>query len=192
MARTSKSDPIRVAFVEGPWQNGRLGLTLAPGKQQRVAATGAWARDLDADLLRLRDEHGTSTLVTLLTDEELVWARIERLSQACRAHGIEQLRLPIRDGGVPEDPAALAWLVAQILSRLRAGKTVVVHCMGGLGRSGLVAACTLVAAGHRPARAIADVRKARPGAIETTAQEGEVGRFVGYWRELRSTPQDSQ
>jgi protein-tyrosine phosphatase len=186
MARTSSKYPIRVGFVEGPWQGARLGLTLAPGKHQPIAASGAWARDLDADLLRLRDEHGAKTLVTLLTDEELVWARIQRLSEACRSHGIEQLRLPIRDRGVPEDPAALVRLVEQILSRLRAGETVVVHCMGGLGRSGLVAACALVADGRRPSRAIADVRRARRGAIETTAQEGEVGRFVRYWREHRA------
>jgi protein-tyrosine phosphatase len=62
--------------------------------------------------------------------------------------------------------------------------------MGGLGRSGLVAACALVAEGWHPDRALAGVRKARRGAIETTEQEHEVGRFVGYWREHRAASGD--
>ena len=167
-------------------------MTIAPGKHQAVASSGAWARDLDDDLLRLRKEHDIGVLVTLLTDEELVAVGIERLPEACRVHGIEQLRLPIRDGDVPENPIALVRLVEQIRSRLRAGETVVVHCMGGLGRSGLVAACTLVADGRTPDRAVADVRRARPGAIETAAQEREVERFEGYWRRYRALRPEPQ
>jgi hypothetical protein len=49
---------------------------------------------------------------------------------------------------------------------------VVVTCMGGLGRSGILAACLLVSAGTAPEAAIAAVRAARgPRALETIAQE---------------------
>ncbi len=55
-----------------------------------------------------------------------------------------------------------------------------VTCMGGLGRSGTLAACTLVAAGVSPAAAIASVRAARgPRALETSAQEAFVSTFAG-------------
>ena len=49
---------------------------------------------------------------------------------------------------------------------------MVVTCMGGLGRSGTLAACLLVSAGTAPEAAIAAVRAARgPRALETIAQE---------------------
>jgi protein-tyrosine phosphatase len=51
--------------------------------------------------------------------------------------------------------------------------------MGGLGRSGTVAACCLVAAGMSPEAAIAAVRTARgPRALETIAQENFVVTFA--------------
>ena len=59
------------------------------------------------------------------------------------------------------------------------GESVVVTCMGGLGRSGMIAACTLVDAGVASAAAIASVRAARgPRAIETSGQEAFVSAFA--------------
>ena len=54
--------------------------------------------------------------------------------------------------------------------------------MGGLGRSGTIAACVLAARGVEPGRAIELVRAARPGAIENAAQEAFVGQFREAWR----------
>lgn len=45
------------------------------------------------------------------------------------------------------------------------------HCKGGLGRAGTVAARLLIEFGQAPEDAIACVRAARPGAIETHQQE---------------------
>jgi len=77
-----------------------------------------------------------------------------------------------------------ARLIERILVAARAGQTVVIHCRGGLGRSGTVAAACLVALGHQPADAIELVRSARPGAVESTSQE----RWVHSYSEAR-TPQ---
>jgi len=52
-----------------------------------------------------------------------------------------------------------------------AGERVLVHCRGGVGRAGTVAALMLVECGESPAIAIQRVRAARPGAIETAGQE---------------------
>ena len=59
------------------------------------------------------------------------------------------------------------------------GEAVVVTCMGGLGRSGTVVACCLVAAGVTPDAAIVAVRAARgPRALETAGQESFVAAFA--------------
>ena len=48
---------------------------------------------------------------------------------------------------------------------------MLVHCRGGLGRAGTIAARLLIELGIEPATAIERVRAVRPGAIETRAQE---------------------
>ena len=54
---------------------------------------------------------------------------------------------------------------------LLAGHRVLVHCRGGLGRAGTVAARLLVELGVPAVEAIRRVRAARPGAIETIEQQ---------------------
>ena len=51
------------------------------------------------------------------------------------------------------------------------GESVVVHCRGGLGRTGLIAVRLLVELGESPVSALVRVRAARPGAVETVEQE---------------------
>jgi ADP-ribosyl-[dinitrogen reductase] hydrolase len=55
-------------------------------------------------------------------------------------------------------------------AQLCAGETIGLHCGAGLGRTGTVAALILIERGFTPSEAIAAVRRARPGAIETAAQ----------------------
>jgi protein-tyrosine phosphatase len=73
---------------------------------------------------------------------------------------------------------ATVTLVEGIVGHMRRGETVVVHCRGGLGRSGTIAACCLVATGRDPVEAIRMVRKARPGAVEVESQVDFVKRFA--------------
>jgi ADP-ribosyl-[dinitrogen reductase] hydrolase len=55
---------------------------------------------------------------------------------------------------------------------LRDGGNIVIHCRGGIGRAGMVAARLLVELGDAPDVAIAKVRVARhPRAVETLEQE---------------------
>ena len=50
MIRTSETDPIVVAEVEVGKGRGKIGVTLAPGKNDGRSFGGTWARDLDKDL----------------------------------------------------------------------------------------------------------------------------------------------
>jgi protein-tyrosine phosphatase len=174
--RTSASNPIQVAWIlEGP--KGRLGVTFAPGKRAPSAYGEAWARDLEADLDRLVRDLGTEVLVPLLEEEELSHLGITDLVARAKAKGLLVERLEIRDGDVPERSGAER-LVSGILAHLEAGRTIVVHCRGGLGRAGTIAACVLVALGAEARAAMERVRAARPGAIENRMQERFVESFV--------------
>jgi protein-tyrosine phosphatase len=163
--RTSESSPLYVDFLpaDAIGLAGRIGLTIAPGKRDHF---GLWDRDLELDLDRLRQHHGASLLVTLLEEHELRLLRIPNLPARAEAHGLGTEWFPFEDGGVPADEPGLWSLVDRILDAVRPGRTVVIHCRGGLGRSGLVAASCLIALGRAPTEAIDSVRAARPGAIE--------------------------
>jgi hypothetical protein len=180
--RTSETDPIRVDFLPadaglGP---GRLGMTFAPGKKAPGVA-GNWDRDVDADLERLVSEFGARMLVTLLRPSEYELLGIEDLPDRTAAHQLDFHAFPITDAGVPSSIESVATLVQMLVDRVRSGDTVVVHCRGGLGRAGLVAACCLTAIGYDAEHAIATVREARNGAIENSDQEEFIAKFADEW-----------
>ncbi len=158
---------------------GRLGLTRAPGR---------WAagRSLDSDV-RLREDvealariHGAKLLVTLV--ERLELAELGDLRAEARRARVAWVHFPIPDMWVPSDVAATRRLVGRMLRTLERGDAVVVHCWGGLGRAGTIAAACLVARGTPPRAAIAAVRAARPGAVQTDAQEQFVADFAALVR----------
>ncbi len=61
------------------------------------------------------------------------------LETLAEGRGMRFHHLPIRDQGVPSQEEAVGWMRA-IDRSSNAGGHIVVHCMGGLGRSGTIAA----------------------------------------------------
>jgi len=172
MLRTSEADPLQIASVEAGARRGRIGITFAPGKNDRSASGGPWARDLGRDLDVIVD-WGARALVTLLEPQELAWLAITRLGAEVERRGMEWLHLPIRDVSVPGPEFEAKWPAAseRLRACLDAGENIVVHCRGGLGRAGMISARLLVETGIDPEVAMARVRTARRGAIETLEQE---------------------
>lgn len=119
------------------------------------------------DLVSLA-ESGVAALVSL-TEEPLDPALVEKA-------GLEYLHLPVADFGVPSvDQIRLFVEFVRAAEKNRGGSTAV-HCGSGLGRTGTMLACYLVAEGRSPDEAIAMVREARPGSVETPRQEELVRR----------------
>jgi ADP-ribosyl-[dinitrogen reductase] hydrolase len=133
--------------------------------------TGAWARDLKLDLTAIKD-WGAIALLTLVEDWELKKLRVEHLGTVARQLGLKWFHLPIVDGRIPEEKFENEWEVTgpKLTNLLSAGRDIVVHCKGGQGRAGTIAARLLVEMGVAPREAMARVRKSREGAIEK-AQE---------------------
>ena len=99
----------------------------------------------------------------------------ERAHGAARLdpHGIAEIHLPVRDFTAPT-LEQLERGVAELERAMRKGKVVAVHCGGGLGRTGTLLACYLVGRGLDPSDAIAELRRLRPGSIETREQVNAV------------------
>lgn len=175
MTRTSFTHPLQIATVDTLPGHGRIGVTFCPGKTQAGGMSGAWARDLGIDVQTIAD-WGACAVVTLIEDHELKALQVEALGQAVQARHMDWLHLPIRDIDVPGSAFEAAWVhVGEGLrDRLRAGFDIVVHCKGGLGRAGTIAARLMAELGIDPREAIERVRAVRPGALETAAQEAHV------------------
>jgi ADP-ribosyl-[dinitrogen reductase] hydrolase len=170
--RTSKSHPIEANHIASPTA-GQLRITLAPGKKH-----GSWDRDLNTDLARLVNHYDVQHIVCLVEDWELQRLAMHGYAEACAERSVLLHRLAIRDGGVPTLAAAHA-LATMIADLLEQSSNVVVHCKGGLGRAGTVAACVLVVQGATADRAIKHIREVRsPRAIENRTQESFVAEFA--------------
>lgn len=180
MIRTSQSHPLLIAEIPIGQKGGGVGVTFAPGKFQEFAMTGSWARDLDTDLAAIR-AWGAAHLITLIEPWEFEQLRIEQLPERASQQGLQWYGLPITDGAAPDGRFLIPWktLGPALCDDLLAGRRLVVHCKGGLGRAGTVAALILMdtQAVQSASSAIAKVRAVRPGAIETRAQE----EFIQRW-----------
>ncbi len=191
-ARTSTTDPLQIATVQAGHGFGRIGITLCPGKKQPHPVMGGWDRDLGADLDAIQ-RWGATVVVTLVEQHELESLAVPGLAGEVARRHMEWLHLPIRDVSVPTAAFEAAWDQAGegLHARLRHGFDVLVHCRGGLGRAGTVAARLLVEAGLEPHEAIRRVRDARPGAIETPEQEAYVHRQARAPERRPATTEDA-
>ncbi|RBP08673.1 cyclin-dependent kinase inhibitor 3 (CDKN3) [Roseiarcus fermentans] len=172
MIRTSETDPIHIAELDLGAGCGRIGVTFAPGKNDGESFGGSWARDLDRDLDAIA-AWGAKIVVTLLEQRELRGLAITELGAGVERRGMEWLHLPVPDVSTPGPDSDAEWRAAsqRLRSQLEAGDNILVHCRGGVGRAGMIAARLLVETGVDPDVAMGRVRAVQPGAIETGAQE---------------------
>jgi len=179
VARTSHTHPLQIAEVRASLAHGRIGITFCPGKHDHFAHTGAWARDLGIDLDTIA-KWGAKLVLTLVELSELKELKVPQLGHEIKLRGIAWRHLPIADFSVPTKSFEEEWATQgrEIREMLRNGDDVLVHCKGGLGRAGMMAARLLVELGMDPEEAIHSVRRVRKGAIETPAQLALVRRTV--------------
>lgn len=92
-----------------------------------------------------------------------------RTSFELAERGVDAYFFPVDDFHAFE-PKDLRLLLDVLTGCLDDDQTVMVHCWAGQGRTGTVAACALIDRGSSPEDALADVRRARPGAVENAPQ----------------------
>ncbi|XP_049849652.1 uncharacterized protein LOC126319967 [Schistocerca gregaria] len=177
---TSDNNPLQVDFLPDDElymnQTGRLGLCMCIGRKKRKLHH-EWDRDMTKDLKRLKTFFHCDVLVSLIRQNEMNLLKIPNLIEEVENLGIESIHFPILDKWIPDSMTRVIELVCVLVSRLRSGKSVIIHCNGGKGRSGTIAVACLVAMGKKVSSAIEAVRKARPGTIRNPLQIIFVKRF---------------
>jgi protein-tyrosine phosphatase len=153
------TEPFAIHSVTLPG-GGEIGLCRMPGREGRLAE----------DMARIAAWSPT-VVVTLTETQELAAHGVDALPQMLARSGIGHRSFPIVDFGVPGDDDATAADLAQALHPLLdQGRRVLVHCMGGCGRSGMIALRLMVERGEAADAALARLRAVRPCAVETERQ----------------------
>ena len=122
---------------------GKLQLHSMPGR--REALESVWEQ--------IRRE-GIHLIVCLAAPEEIraksraYAAALEAKTVPCTVNA-----LPVPDFGVPEDREAFWSLASTIAQQLGAGNRVLIHCGAGVGRTGTLAICVLLALGETHSKA---------------------------------------
>ena len=174
---TSQQSPYKIIDIAHIVTNhdnlsikGRLTISISPGKKD-----GRWNRDLYSDLRVIKD-NDIQIIVCLLEWNEMKMLNIVDYPSIAQENGFLFYHLPIRDRCAPTQNE-LNSLVPVIINHLVTGQNVLVHCRGGLGRAGAVAACCLGHFGYNSQQAMDTVRSQRPGAIQTRKQESCVIQY---------------
>jgi protein-tyrosine phosphatase len=135
------------------------------------------ARPRGGDWLDLEVEgwrkQGVDIVVSLLIDAENEEFGLQKEAVTAEQSGIRFYSFPIEDRGVPSSKNGLDRLVAQLGSLIRQGKNLAIHCRQGIGRSSLVAAAVLLAAGDDLNDSLQEIRDVRGLEVPETSQQRE-------------------
>jgi protein-tyrosine phosphatase len=155
ISRTSRTHPLEIAEVPTGPMGGVIGITFAPGKKQALAASGAWDRDLESDL-DVISAWNAAAVITLLEPHEFDTLQIRELGREVQRRNMEWHHWPIADASTPSFGFETDWQEnsQRIQTLLETGSRVLIHCKGGLGRAGMIAARCLVQSGVDPAEAL--------------------------------------
>ncbi|EPG72992.1 cyclin-dependent kinase inhibitor 3 [Leptospira fainei serovar Hurstbridge str. BUT 6] len=158
------SKRLRIDKISIKNRSGVIGLTLLPGRKDRN-------RDLPQDIKTLKEE-GVNRVISLLTENEYSEYGVIEIKEVYKTEGLDPIFFPILDQRIP-DRKSLNELLEKIDKDLLSGKNVLIHCVGGLGRSGtIVAAYLILCSGYTVDEAIRTVREVRSErAIESIEQE---------------------
>jgi hypothetical protein len=145
----------------------------AAGTRQRLIALLSAGFDAFIDLT---GEHERPPYETILVNE-------------AKNYGLEvrHLRFSFPDFGIPPHQVMVAALDA-VDTALTDGRRLYLHCVGGIGRTGLAVGCYLIRHGMDPAHALRHLRELYHASLQSlivpqTPETDEQARFILDWKE---------
>ncbi|WP_330110165.1 cyclin-dependent kinase inhibitor 3 family protein [Methylophaga thalassica] len=113
---------------------------------------------------------GATSVITALPDHELVDLGVPDLGMLIQKKGMHWFQLPIEDDMSPDALflTRLSQVKTELLKRLKNASTIAIHCRGGSGRTGLIAAILLLEMGMEWKEVKELVQSVRPRALTAT------------------------
>ncbi len=158
---------MEIRHVQLPEVPGHLYLSHMPGSRETFPEARAAISDLAVD-----------KVVCLAMPEE-VQRDAPDYFDAIQSNDMpwSQLTFPIPDRGVPNDLSQLLRTIEDLVADLRRQKRILLHCVGGVGRTGTMAMCVLIGIGLDPLDASVRLADAEAGP-ESDSQETLVHRVA--------------
>lgn len=154
-----------------------MGLTFCPGKKQTQSLSGGWHRDIALDVAAIKN-WGAQVVISLLEPQEYTQLQVGELLTLYPAQ-FTWFNLPFADKCAPDAAWLAHWVMIRThLQELLRSQKILIHCKGGFGRTGTVAALILMDFGFSAEDAIAQCRRARKFAVETPEQEYFVRNYT--------------
>lgn len=126
---------------------------VMPGKLLAGEHPGGASVDATRERLRRLAEAGVTVFIDLTEPRELASYEAELPA------GVEYLRRPIPDHGVPEERGHMAGILESVRRALDTPGCVYVHCRAGIGRTGMVCGCFLAQQGVGGEAALAELNR---------------------------------
>ena len=177
----TNNKPIAIDRICQSENNGAIYASCAPGKKDPKKG---YNRDLARDFDTI-NKHNIDVIVCLIEDFEFGHLSMEAYPQYLARYNIKVIHYPIVDHNIPTNPDTFHQLVLTVCDYFAHGHNILVHCRGGVGRTGIVCACVLINFGWDPEDAIALVRKNRPGALKNRFQHDFIRNYA-YLKPRRS------
>jgi protein-tyrosine phosphatase len=114
---------------------------------------------------------GIDIVVSLLEREEVSDLGLQREAELCRSNGIDFIAFPIRDRGVPDSQLEVLQFARSVMTSVQDGRSVAIHCRAGIGRSSMIAACTLICSGIGAEDALALIQQSRGLRVPDTDEQ---------------------
>ena len=172
------SDVLNLDSINLPITEGKICMSAFPGRLGK----SDFSYDLMASFFSYLEKNKYTILVSLIEENEFdQFLPKEQFLGLLNKRNFGWRHHPIQDMLPPDGKFLLSFSKthSEIINALRSGFGVAIHCKGGLGRSGTIAALLLRDFGFSSRQAIQMVRETRPGTIETQEQERFLLSFDG-------------
>ena len=163
--------------------------SVGKGKLSIMPCPGA--AHLKPMLTQLR-ESGVDSIVSLLEVTEAERLGVGDEALLCSHLGIKFRQFPIRDHKTPDNTLAFRALIDELEQELRAGDHITVHCLAGIGRTGLVAGALLIQDGLSAATATALLSDVRGCVVPQTHDQSNYLIDYETGAEVQFIPQRKQ
>ena len=114
-----------------------------------------------------------AAIISLTEQKEIEDLGVSDFISFVEKEKIPLLHFPIKDFGIVDQEQEILWepISTTIHQKINDGDRILVHCRGGCGRTGMIVLRIMVEFGEDPDEALERLRKVRPCAVETKAQE---------------------
>lgn len=159
---------------ELPIDDNKAALVLTP-------CPGTKEVSLDDSIEQLKSQ-GVTIIITALSSTEMQEKGVGDLPNVIEKAGLRWVHAPIEDDAAPDKDFQTRWnqCAPMLHEALADGEKIAMHCMGGSGRTGLLAAHLLLEKGWELREIITHVQALRPGAFTKSVQVEYIHKFADH------------